>query len=133
MPTRPYLQVEVTPDSARHWHDLAKGVLTVAWCEAGDHHVWFPKSLCPYHLAGTTWKALSGEGEVYTFSIVYRGGEPSFGEAPYVYAYISFDGGPTIIGNVVGDDALDVRIGDRVALVAPEEEVEVGAVRVVRV
>jgi len=134
----PYVQVDVTPDSERHWKDLAEGKMTVPWCDTCNKHVWYPKFLCPDCLNETTWKTLSGEGTVYTFSIIHKGGALGGGVdfnvgGPYVFGYVSLDGGPTIMANVVGDDALDVKIGDRVKLIAPPEPVEVGAARFVRV
>ncbi|NNH03951.1 DNA-binding protein [Microbacterium ulmi] len=107
--------------------------MTLPWCAVCDRHVWFPKPICPACL--TTVEAertLSGSGDVYSFSIVHRG-VPAFADAsPYVLAYVSLDDGPTVLANIVGDDALDVAIGDRVALVAGSAPLAMGALRFAR-
>ena len=53
--------------------------------------------------------APSGGGEVYSFSIVHRGADGFVDAAPYVLSYVTMDGGPTVLSNVVGDDCLRPR------------------------
>lgn len=135
----PYIQVEVTPESEQHWKDLAQGKFSVQWDTKNDTWVWPPRALAPWDPeAPLEWRTLSGEGTVYTFSIIHKGGALGSGvnfneNGPYVFGYVTLDGGPTVMANVVGDDALDVKIGDRVKLIAPPEPVEFGAARFVRV
>jgi len=135
----PYITVDVTPEAEPHWKALAEGKMLVQWDTKNDTWVWPPKALAPWDPeAPLEWRELSGEGEVYTFTIIHKGGALGGGvdfniNGPYVLAYITLDGGPTIMGNVVGDDALEVKIGDRVKLIAPPEPVEQGAARFVRV
>lgn len=135
----PYVQVEVTPESERHWRDLAQGKFTVQWDTKNDVWVWPPKALAPWDPgAPLEWRTLSGAGTVYTFSIVHRGDFWASGvdftfDGPYVFGYVTMDDGPTVLANVVGDDALEVSIGDRVRLTLPPEPVKFGAARFVRI
>lgn len=130
----PYLDVATTADTARFWAELAAGRVTIPWCRTCDTHVWFPKPLCPACMTAVEGeRTLSGEGVVYSYSIVHRGPERFTADGPYVLAYVSLDGGPTVLSNIVGDDGLAVAIGDRVRLVAPEEPGAVGAFRFERV
>ncbi|TRW46687.1 Zn-ribbon domain-containing OB-fold protein [Georgenia yuyongxinii] len=132
--TLPYPDVETTADSKRFWEELAHGRITLPWCNTCDTYVWFPRPLCPRCLTVVNAeRTLAGEGDVYSFSIVHRAAPGFTVDRPYVFAYITLDDGPTVLSNVVGDDALDVSIGDRVRLVAPPQPVKSGALRFVRV
>jgi uncharacterized protein len=118
--TLPEVEVAVTPDSRPFWEGLTRGELVTVWCDHCDQHIWPPRSHCPACLtASTHTRALSGKGQVYSFSVVHRG-DPAFAAAsPYVLAYVTVDGGPTIMANIVDVPPEDVRIGMRVKLRSP--------------
>jgi len=126
----PYLEVETTVDTERFWSELAAGRFVLPWCSRCDTWVWQPRPICPRCLeeadAERRW---SGEGAVYSFSIVHRGTPGFDAGGPYVLSYVTLDDGPTVMSNIVGAGALDVAIGDRVRLVGPVENVKVGACR----
>lgn len=127
------LDVDTTNETRRFWQELAHGRITLPWCAVCDTHVWFPKALCTVCLTPVTEeRTLPGTGEVYTYSIVHRGTPAFRGAEPYVLAYVVLDGGPTVLSNIVGEDALEVAIGDRVRIATPTESVEYGALRFVR-
>jgi uncharacterized protein len=129
----PYLEVETTPDSQRFWEELAAGRVTIPWCATCDTWVWHPRSHCPRCLTAVDGeRTLSGDGVVYGFAVVHRGAEGFEQATPYVSSYVTLDGGPTVLSNVVGDDRLDTRVGDRVRFVPPERPVVIGALRFVR-
>ncbi|TQM76742.1 Zn-ribbon domain-containing OB-fold protein [Thermopolyspora flexuosa] len=121
MSTLPKVAVDVTPESRAFWDGLARGELVVTWCEACDGHVWPPRDRCPACLAGpTTTRVLSGEGTLYSYTVVHRP-DPAFAEAvPYVLGYVSLDGGPTIMANVAGVPFDRLEVGMRLRLRAPE-------------
>ena len=126
----PYLEVPTTPDSQRFWEELAAGRFTIPWCTTCDTWVWHPRTVCPRCLCTVdAERTLDGGGEVYSFSIVHRGADGFEGVTPYVLAYVTMDGGPTVLANIVGAASLDVAITDRVRLVAPDAPVSTGAVR----
>lgn len=129
----PYLEVATTPDSQRFWEELAAGRFTIPWCAECDTWVWHPRAVCPRCLSTVdAERTLPGGGEVYSFSIVHRGADGFGDAAPYVLSYVTMDGGPTVLSNVVGDDCLRLSIGDRVRLIAPDAPVSAGALRFVR-
>lgn len=117
----PKVAVDVTPESRPFWGGLSRGEIVVTWCEACDDHVWPPRDRCPVCLSdrvGT--RVLGGEGTLYSFSIVHRG-DPAFQDAgPYVLAYVSLDGGPTIMANVDGVPFDRLEVGMRLRLRAPD-------------
>jgi uncharacterized OB-fold protein len=54
---------------------------------------------------------------VHSFTIVHRAAFPEFQvQTPYVVALIDLEEGPRMMTNIVGDDALNVAIGDAVTV-----------------
>ena len=105
-------------DSAEYFSAAAEGRLVFQKC---DHcgAVQFP----PRHHCTTCWEAdltwaeSTGKGKVETFTIVRRAPLPAFRDkVPYVVASIIVEEGPRMISNIIGDDALDVQIGDAVSV-----------------
>jgi uncharacterized OB-fold protein len=55
---------------------------------------------------------VSGDGSVYTFTVVRHNGAPAFrNEVPYVLAMIELAEGPMMMGNIIGCLPEDVTIG----------------------
>lgn len=108
----------VNGDSEAYFSAAAEGRLVMQKC---DHcgAVQFP----PRHHCATCWEAdltwteCSGKGSVETFTIVRRAPLPQFRDkVPYVVASVIIEEGPRMITNIVGDDALEVSIGDPVTV-----------------
>lgn len=119
----PEVKVDLTAETRSFWAGIAAGRIDMSWCEACDGQVWPPRSHCPRCYAVVTGsKQLSGEGEVYSFSVVHRGEGPFADVPPYVVAYVSLDGGPTVMANVVDVDPAEVSVGMRVRLVSKADE-----------
>jgi uncharacterized OB-fold protein len=92
------------------------GRLVFKKCLNGAHIQFPPRYLCPKCWSDQAeWITSSGEGRVYSFTIVHRSPTPAFtGNVPYVLAMIEVREGPRMVANIVGDGALDVSIGDAV-------------------
>ena len=75
-----------------------------------------PRHLCPVCWSDELeWVDAKGTGSVHSFTIMRRASDPAFApRVPYVVALIDLDEGPRMMANVLGDDALDVKIGDPV-------------------
>lgn len=101
----------VNPETAPYWAAAADRRLLLKSCRrCGEPH-FYPRSICPHCFSpDTEWIEASGAGEVYSFSVMRRAGEP------YVIAYVALDEGVTMLTNIVGPDCEAVRIGDRVAV-----------------
>lgn len=119
----PELEINLLPETKAFWTAIAAGRMDMPWCGQCDGHVWPPRSHCPRCLSVVTGaKTLTGEGEVYSFSVVHRG-EGAFAKTdPYVLAYVSLDQGPTVMANIVDIDAADLTVGMRVRLRSQEAE-----------
>ncbi len=64
-----------------------------------------------------TWTESSGKGSVETFTVVRRAPLPAYRDkVPYVVASVIVEEGPRMISTIVGDGALDVKIGDPVSV-----------------
>lgn len=81
-----------------------------------------PRHLCPVCWSEQLeWVEAKGTGSVHSFTIIRRAPMAAFAlRAPYVLALIDLDEGPRMMANVLGEDALSVRIGDRVKVTFEE-------------
>lgn len=100
-----------TPETRPFWEAAAEGRLLVKRCEdCGEHHH-YPRAACPFcGSERTQWRQASGQGTIYSFSIMRRA------EVPYVVAYVTLEEGPTMMTNIVDTSAETIRIGQRVAV-----------------
>ena len=115
-------------DSLEYWQAAKEGRLVFQKCRDCGH-VQFP----PRHHCESCWKAeldwtqSAGSGEVESFTIVRRAPLPDFRDkVPYVVAAIAVEEGPRMLTNLVGDNALDVAVGDKVKVTfQPDEDGEI--------
>ena len=105
-------------DSGEYWRAAEAGRLVFQKCAACGV-VQFP----PRHHCAACWQAdlhwieSSGQGRVETYTVVHRAPLPDFrGRVPYVVATVTVAEGPRMIATLVGDSALEVRIGDAVTV-----------------
>ena len=105
-----------------YWDAAARSELMLQRCVACGTHRHYPRALCPSCHADThDWVRVSGQGRVYSFSIVRRAPSPAFAAlVPYVVALIALDEGPHLLSHVVGVAPESVRI-DMPVTVAFEE------------
>ncbi|MBY4899179.1 Zn-ribbon domain-containing OB-fold protein [Cupriavidus sp. AU9028] len=97
------------PDNAAFWKAAREGRLLLRHCTACGRPHWYPRALCPFCLGDTEWKAASGLGEIYSYSVTRRAGPD-----PYCIAYVRLDEGVTMMTHIVDTDLDTVRIGQRV-------------------
>jgi uncharacterized OB-fold protein len=83
-----------------------------------------PTPFCPEcHSQEIDWRELSGEGTVFSYTIVPRAIVPEMkGHLPYVPALIDLDGAPgaRLISNIVGVPVDTIKVGMRVSVVFEE-------------
>jgi uncharacterized OB-fold protein len=103
-------------DSAPYWAAARERRLLIRQCSACGEFHFMPRYLCPTCWSDKLeWVESKGMGEVHSFTVIRRAPLASFAAlGPYVVALIELDEGPKMIANVLGDDALSTRIGDRV-------------------
>ncbi len=106
------------PLTAPYWQAVHQGELKLPRCEACAKFHFYPRSACP-HCGSTNlvWHNVSGEGEVYSFTVVHRAPSKGF-EAlvPYVVAVVALAEGPHLMTRLTQVHPDVVRIGMRVAV-----------------
>lgn len=106
---RPFPAPDEQPDNTAFWQAAREGRLLIKVCDACHKPHWYPRVLCPFCMGNTHWEEASGEGAIYTFSVMRRGVKN-----PYCIAYVRLDEGVTMMSNIVDCDLDSVRIGQRV-------------------
>ena len=103
-------------DSLPYWNAARERRLLIRKCNACGALHFMPRHLCPACWSDQLeWVEAKGTGSVHSFTIIRRAPMAAFApRAPYVVALIDLDEGPRMMANVLGEDALSVRIGDRV-------------------
>ena len=108
----------VNADSAPYWEGARDNKLLLQRCSDCGTLRFFPRYLCTECGSDNTdWVEAAGRGTVHSFTVVHRAAFPEFqAQTPYVVALIDLEEGPRMMTNIVGDDALDVEIGDAVTV-----------------
>jgi len=97
--------------SRPHWDGCRAGELRYQRCRDCGAAVFVPQPVCPGCFGdGLEWRASSGRGTVYSYTVVHRPQRPSFA-VPYVVVIAELEEGWTMLSNLVDCDPADVRIG----------------------
>jgi len=109
---RPLAAPHVDAATEHFWSEAKEQRLCTRGCtQCGKLH-WYPRALCPFCLADTEWRALSGNGKIYSVSVTRKAGP-----IPYAIAYVTLDEGVTMLTNIVDCDFDSLKIGQRVSVV----------------
>lgn len=113
---------EPNGDSRPYWDAAREERLVIRQCKSCGARHFMPRHLCPTCWSDQLeWIDCQGTGTVHTFSVVRRAPTPDFGaNTPYVIAMIDLDEGPRMFANILGSEAQEVTIGDRVKLTFEE-------------
>lgn len=106
------------------WDATRERTYLVQWCTTCDEPIFYPREVCPHCLTAETlaWRPSSGTGVVHAVSVQHRPANPAMADrVPYLVVLVDLDAGAgdrtiRVMSNVVGDDALTVRVGDPVTL-----------------
>lgn len=106
-------------DSQPYWQGARENKLLIRKCNACGQVHFMPRHLCPTCWSDDLqWVQASGKGTVHSYTIIRRASDPRFASlVPYVVALIDLQEGPRMMANILGDKALDTKIGDAVSLV----------------
>ncbi|AHG64095.1 Zn-ribbon domain-containing OB-fold protein [Advenella mimigardefordensis] len=116
--TNPLPKPVVNADSQAYWDAARERRLVIRKCRTCGEVHFMPRHLCPHCWSDQLeWIVAKGQGEVHSFTIIRRASDPAFAsKVPYAVALIELDEGVRMMSNIVGDDALAVKIGDRVSV-----------------
>jgi hypothetical protein len=103
----------MTATSQGYWDAARRQELVVPTCEACGHLFFPPRAHCPVcGSAELAWRAVSGRGTVYSYTVAHRPPHPVFAEqCPLAVAIVELDEGPRMISNIIGCDAERLSVG----------------------
>jgi uncharacterized OB-fold protein len=105
-------------DSWPYWEGVARGELRIQRCEACGRHVFYPRSICPHcHAGRLAWVTASGEGTIYSYTIVHQAFGPFADQPPFVVALVELAEGVRLMTRILGPDGS--RVPDGIAIGAP--------------
>jgi uncharacterized protein len=84
-----------TPTSEPFWQGLKNDQITLQQCDDCDAWVFYPRSHCNSCLSpNLTWKPVSGDGTLYSFTVARRPTAPQFSaEVPQLIAVVELEQG----------------------------------------
>ena len=105
-----------TPLSAPFWEGCARHELLFQRCASCAAANFDPAPACrSCGAVDLRWVPSSGRGVVESWSVVWRPQMPAFA-APYAVAIVALDEGYAMVSNIIGCDADDVAVGQRVVV-----------------
>ena len=98
-------------------------IATVQQCDDCSSWVFYPRNHCSHCLSpNLTWKTVSGEGEVYSFTIARSPTAPQFaGEEPQYIAVIELNEGIRLNSVLTEVNEADIKVGMKVVPVFHRE------------
>ena len=107
----------ITSETEAFWNAAREGRFVVPTCGACGKAHWYPRAICPFCASDKIeWRAASGKGTIYTFSVMRRVKEP------YVIAHVTLAEGPTMLTNIVDCEPETVHIGQKVTVLFQDTE-----------
>jgi uncharacterized OB-fold protein len=106
-----------TKVSKPFWDACKRGEFVIQQCKSCDTHLFYPVRMCPECSSlDIGWVAASGSGTIHSLSTLVQATDGDTGSAPTVLALVQLAEGPVMMSNIVGADAAEARIGDKVAV-----------------
>ena len=103
-----------TPATQAFWDGAKKGKLMLQWDPTAKKYQFWPRAnSVRTGKRNLQWKATSGKGELYSFTITHVPTPGFEARAPYAIGMIELDEGVRIIANLINIKIDDVEIGMR--------------------
>jgi len=107
-------QTETSPETAGYWEGVHRGELMIKYCSACDVHLYPRRIFCPDCMSeDLEWVKATGEGNVYSFSTIYRAPLPEL-EVPYTNGIVKLVEGVYMFGRLVGKPDEEIAVDDPV-------------------
>ena len=105
-----------TPKTQPFWDALKAHRVDIQQCDDCSKWVFFPRQHCPHCFSKSlSWKTVSGEGELHTFTISHLPTLPELAdELPQKLAVVQLDEGPHLNTTLVGLEPGQIKVGMRV-------------------
>jgi uncharacterized OB-fold protein len=121
----------ITNEAKPFWDAAAENKLIMQRCADCAAWVWTPRPVCnECGSARVEWTAMSGKGEVYSFTVIRqvvgRAASKAFEpDVPYVVAWVDLAEGPRMISNIIRCPIEDVQMGMQVSVVFEQQSPEI--------
>jgi uncharacterized protein len=107
-----------SPETVEYWEGVKRNELLVKVCQACGmlHH---PRRIVCSECQATDmgWQRASGNGSVYSFSVIHRAIIPELKPSvPYVVGIVRLDEGVHLFTRFISSDSSKIRVGDRVTV-----------------
>ena len=120
----------ITEPNRPFWDALKAHRFTVPKCRDCGHYNWTPYPACKSCLSeDQKWTEVSGEGTLYTYSVIHRGPGAFGEEVPYILAVAELKENPRpmlVMSNMINCEPVDLKIGMPVRIAyedIPDEDV----------
>jgi len=102
--------------SKPYWDGTREKKLVIQYCRATGKYQHFPRPVSIYtgRRSDIDWREVSGNGEIFSYSIVQRGLPAFRGQEPYAVVCVTLDVGVNVIANIMNCTRDELRIGMRV-------------------
>ncbi len=91
-----------TPISRPFWDAAKRHELMLQRCGACSKFIYYPRPRCPHCFSDRLeWARCSGQGKVYSYTVVRRPSSRAFADGPYVLAIVELNEGPRMTTNIV--------------------------------
>jgi hypothetical protein len=100
-------------DTIEFWDAAKDERLLIKHCTSCDRFSYYPRPFCPHCWSEQVeWHEASGEGTLYTWSVIYNNDQPIFRDrVPYVAAIVDLAEGPRMVTNVIDCPFEELSIG----------------------
>lgn len=112
-----WLMPRPTNEDREYWEGAGRGELRIQHCTTCGLHQHYARMLCSHCGKQTLeWVTASGNGTVYSFTVIRQNGVPPFNERiPFVVATVDLDEpGARLIASMPSVDPAAARVGMRV-------------------
>ena len=103
----------ITTDMVEFFEGARRGQLMVQKCDGCGELRFPPHEICTRCLGRTSsWVAVSGRGEVYSFNIMHQIYHPGFAtEVPYAVVVVKLEEGVKFVSNLMGVKPAEINCG----------------------
>jgi uncharacterized protein len=108
-----FLPEDIPPWQMEFWRSSRNRNVKLQKCTNCGAYRYVPKEFCNRcQSSSATWEPVSGNGVVYSFTLVRRAPTPAYqADAPYTIVHVDMEEGVRMVGLWTGSDTDEVRIG----------------------
>jgi|SRR5690625_1581414 len=101
----------IDSDTRPFWKGTLEEKLIIQHCYHCNQYQFYPRVICRNCMEDVDWVQVSGEGTIYSFTIIEKAFNKYFSEkTPYIVALIDLKEGPRIMSNIINTDINQVKI-----------------------